>query len=157
MAFFDKVGATISSFGNDVSNKTKSMMEINNYSGQLKNCEESLKVYYYEIGKAYYQLTKDNPDPNFTEQFGHVREAEEAIDHLESAIRRAKGTKKCQSCGGEVSVDTIFCPSCGSKVDDAAACNTVVEVSTAGKCKFCGAQLKVGAVFCSGCGNKVEA
>lgn len=155
MAFFDKVGATLSNFGNDVSNKTKAMVEVSNLSSQLKNCEESLKAYYVEIGKAYYEKHKDHPDPAFAEQFSHIQEAEEAIDHLETAIRRAKGTKMCQNCGAEVAADTVFCPTCGSKVDDNAACNVVVDVVAGAKCPKCGAAIKVGAVFCGTCGYKM--
>lgn len=156
MAFFDKVGATLTSFGNDVSNKTKSMVEVNNLNGQLKNCEDSLREYYRQIGKAYYEKTKDTPEEDMVAYFAKVKEAEEAIDHLEASIRRAKGTKKCQQCNTEVAVDTVFCPSCGSKIDDSAACNTTEEVVIGGKCAKCGTPMKVGAAFCVNCGTKVE-
>ena len=33
MAFFDKVGASISKMGSDVSSKTKSMVEVTNING----------------------------------------------------------------------------------------------------------------------------
>ncbi len=155
MAFFDKVGATISNFGADVSNKTKSMMELSNLNAQVKSCEESLKAYYQEIGKAFYEQNKDHPSAEYAEQFAHVKEAEEAIDHLEAAIRRAKGTKMCQNCGAEVAVDTKFCPTCGKMVDDNAACNVQTEVVAGAKCPKCGAAIKVGAAFCSSCGNKM--
>lgn len=156
MAFFDKVGATISNFGSDVSSKTKAMMEISNLTGQLKNCEDSLKAYYEEIGRTYYEQNKNNPSPEFADKFNHIREAEEAIDHLESAIRHAKGTKMCQNCGAEVASDTVFCPACGTKVDDNAACNSGSDVSVGAKCPKCGASMKVGASFCTSCGNKVS-
>lgn len=156
MAFFDKVGATLSNFGSDVSNKTKAMVEVSNLNSQLKNCEESLKAYYVEIGKAFYEKNKDCPDPEYADQFSHIKEAEEAIDHLETAIRRAKGTKMCQNCGAEVASDTVFCPTCGAKVDDNAACNVVVDVVAGAKCPKCGAAVEVGAVFCTACGNKMS-
>ena len=156
MAFFDKVGATISNFGNDVSNKTKSMIEVSNLNTQLKSCEESLRAYYREVGKAFYEQNKDHPSPEFADQFAHIKEAEEAIDHLEAAIRRAKGTKMCQHCGAEIAADTKFCPTCGKAVDDNAACNAQAEVVTGAKCPKCGAAIKVGASFCSSCGNKME-
>ena len=156
MAFFDKVGATLSSFGNDVSNKTKSMVEVTNLNGQLKNCEDSLREYYREIGKAYYEKTKDAPEEDMIPFFNKVKEAEEAIDHLEASIRRAKGTKICQNCKTEVSLDTVFCPNCGSKVDDVPVDNTVTEAVLGKKCAKCGADMKPGAAFCVSCGAKVE-
>ena len=156
MAFFDKVGATLSNFGNDVSSKTKAMMEVSNLSGQLKNCEDSLKAYYEEIGRAYYEKYKNDPNAEFADKMSHVKEAEEAIDHLESAIRHAKGTRMCQNCKAEVASDTVFCPVCGTKVDPNASCNVPVDVSVGEKCPTCGASVKIGAAFCTSCGTKMN-
>lgn len=155
MAFFDKVGATLTSFGNDVSTKTKSMVEVNNLNGQLKNCEDSLKMYYAEIGRIYYEKTKDMPVAEMEEMFAKVDEALEAIEHLNNSIRRAKGTKICQNCKTEVGVDTVFCPSCGTRIDDNAACNATDMPETTSKCPQCGAEMKAGASFCVNCGTKM--
>lgn len=152
MAFFDKVGATLSTFGNDVSSKTKSMVEVSNLNGQLKNCEESLKDYYREIGELYYTRNKDNPEAYMTGLFQKVKEAEDAIKHLQDSIRRAKGTTVCPNCNMELPAGTVFCSACGSKVE-AAAEETKEEY--AGKCEKCGSDLKVGAAFCANCGAKV--
>ncbi|HOO79889.1 MAG TPA: zinc ribbon domain-containing protein [Lachnospiraceae bacterium] len=161
MAFFDKVGATISSIGNDVSSKTKSLVEVSNLSGQLKNCEDSLKSYYAEIGKIYYERFAANPEPELQEQFDKVKEAKEAIEHLQLSICRAKGVKICSGCGIEVPFDTVFCPNCGAKIDGSSIINTVEEQKeivpeSAAKCSKCGERLKPGAVFCASCGTKVE-
>ena len=156
MAFFDKVGATISSFGSDVSNKTKAMVEVSNLSGQLKNCEDSLKAYYEELGRAFYEKNKNITNSEFDEMMSHIREAEEAIDHLESAIRHAKGTKMCQNCKAEIALDTVFCPTCGTKVDDNAPCNLPVDVAVGEKCPKCGAPVRIGTSFCTSCGNKMD-
>lgn len=161
MAFFDKVGATLQSFGNDVSNKTKTMVEVNNLTGQLKNCEDSLKMYYQEIGRLYYEKTDASGDPEIDEMFVKVKEAKQAIEHLNLSIRRAKGTKVCQSCGTEVSNATIFCPSCGAKIEDSvenvpAADMAEPVAADPCKCAHCGAIMKAGASFCMNCGTKVE-
>lgn len=158
MAFFDKVGATLSSFGNDVSNKTKNMVEVSNLNGQLKNCEDSLKMYYAEIGRLYYAKAKDSDgvDEEIKELFAKVEEAQEAITHLNSSLRRAKGTKLCQACNAEVSLDTLFCPSCGARIDDNADCNKVDIPETTCKCPQCNADIKADATFCVNCGTKIS-
>lgn len=160
MAFFDKVGQTLSNFGNDVSNKTKSMVEVNNLNGQLKNCEDALKMYYTEIGRLYYEQTKDLPPAQMVDLFSKVEEATVAIEHLKNSIRRAKGTKICQNCNAEVSLDTVFCPSCGSRIDDNASCNatnapqqpTTIEKTY---CPQCRAEISADATFCVNCGTKI--
>lgn len=158
MAFFDKVGATLSSFGNDVSSKTKNMVEVSNLNGQLKNCEDSLKMYYSEIGRVFFAKECENPDldQELLDLFAKVKEAQEAIEHLQTNLRRAKGTKMCQACKAEVPIETLFCPTCGVRIDDNAECNKVEEPAESCKCPQCNADIKADATFCVNCGTKIS-
>lgn len=153
MAFFDKVGETLTNFGNDVSNKTKSMMDISNYTNQLKTCQKTLNDNYLELGKFYFVKYRDTPDPEAEALFTNIREAQQAISHLNDAIRQSKGVKICSNCGAEVALNGLFCQSCGSKMDD-----TIIddeEQTSGGKCPKCNSDIKAGAAFCEACGTKL--
>lgn len=154
MAFFDKVGENLSKFGNDVSNRTKSMVEVNNLTSQLKSCEDSLKTYYSELGKKFYDNNSSCPDSAYADLFSKVKEANEAIEHLNVQIRTAKGTKICQSCGGEAPISAAFCPLCGNKVQKDEEANSS-DASTI-VCPKCNNECKAGSAFCDNCGEKLS-
>ena len=159
MAFLDSFGAKLSSLGSDVSNKTKSMVEVNNLNGQLKICEEQLNNYYMEIGKAYYESNDgETDDEDMKEVFVKVKEAIEAINHLNSSLHRAKGTVACPNCKAEMPLDMIFCSACGTKMDG----STLGQMAEQSEnepdviCPKCSEHNRAGSTFCVGCGNKLK-
>lgn len=155
MAFFDKVGASISKMGNDVSSKTKSMVEVTNINGQLKSSEGQLKDIFTELGKAYYAANKDKEvDGELKKYFDQVVEAEEAIAHLKSLLHKAKGTMECSNCHAEMPAGTVFCSACGAKMD----APKIEEEAEAEKtvCPKCNAEVKAGVAFCASCGTKLN-
>ena len=155
MAFLDKVGATISKTGSNISTKTKSMVDASNYGSQLKVCENKLKDAYAEIGEAYYMSANaDDIDEEMAAKFTKIAEIQEAMGHLKAKLRVAKGLILCAKCGAELPAGTTFCSSCGTKVDaDGKAEETSNAVTV--KCPKCGTELKEDATFCSGCGAKL--
>lgn len=153
MAFFDRVGETLSSFGNDFSSKTKSMMDVSGYTSQLKTCQKTLNDNYLEIGKIYYVRNMDNPDPQVQALFARVKEAQEAIAHLNDAIRQSKGVKICSNCGAEVALDGLFCQACGNKMENFSGDD--MEDDLLSKCPSCGADVRGGSAFCEECGTKL--
>ena len=156
MAFFDQLGAKIQSGAASVKDKANNFAEVQNLKGQISSCEQQLKDIYIEIGKAYYAATdNDTVDGEMKEKFTKVKEAEEAIAHLQSKLREVKGTLVCGKCGAEVPAGTVFCSKCGSKIDepqvDAASANAAEK-----PCPSCGKPVKAGAAFCASCGAKIE-
>lgn len=158
MAFLDSFGAKLSSLGNDVSNRTKSMVEANNLNGQLKICEEQLDNYYMEIGKSYYESKNGVADTEeMQEVFLKVKEAREAIDHLSSSLHRVKGTVPCPNCKAEMPADMIFCSACGTKMDGSMLGKEYEENQHEPDviCPKCMEHNRPGSTFCVGCGNKL--
>lgn len=151
MAFLDVLGENLTKLGNGVTNKTKEVVETSNLSGQLKTCEDSLKKYYYEIGKAYYDSCKGEATGEFTELFAKVKEANDAIEHISTQLRKIKGTKVCVNCSAEVPSNSVFCSSCGSKVDE-----VVKREQTGIVCPKCGNTNTEGSAFCFNCGEKLS-
>lgn len=155
MAFLDSLGATITNMGNNVSSKTKSVVEVTNINGQIKTCEDQMYRYYTELGRLFYSLHKDDAsiEPELAEKIAKVTEAQEAIDHLKNALQKAKGTVVCQACGAELPTGTVFCSKCGTKIE-----NKPIEGSAEGLpkiCPKCASENKADAAFCMNCGEKL--
>ena len=154
MAFFDKVGATLSSVGSNVTNKTKGMVEVSNLNSQLRSCESQLRGYYEQIGKIYYEKCNGlTEDQDLMQAFMKIKEANEAIDHIQLSLKKAKGVVTCPGCGAEMPNGTVFCSSCGSKIGE-----NVVHIAPQGEakvCNACGATNMADAAFCATCGGKL--
>lgn len=153
MAFFEKVGESVSNSINSMSTKTKNAFEASTLSSQLKICEDSLRKCYAEIGKMYYEQNKDNVPAGFETQFANVNEAKDAINETAEKLRNVKNIKVCPGCSAEVSKKSRFCPKCGADCGEPEI--PAVPVDN-GKCANCGAKLKPGASFCNSCGTKVN-
>ena len=70
---------------------------------------------------------------------------EEGIKACENqTVSKSMTGNYCPFCGESMPVDSIFCPSCGKKIENSNTCSN------------CGTVLPEGAVFCPKCGTKVE-
>ena len=135
MAFFDKLGETISTKSKDVAKKAKDLTEIARLGGQVSSKENALEELYCAIGKLYYGQNKDTVNSPFAEQLAAVTAAKEEIDALRKTS--ACGTKiepvetelpldkppvqpgsVCPACGKEVTPENIFCDGCGAKLQE---------------------------------------
>ena len=56
---------------------------------------------------------------------------------------------KCRNCGADVTPDSVFCSTCGSKIEHSA--------NESSFCPNCSAEVAQGALFCSKCGHKLSA
>ena len=67
---------------------------------------------------------------------------------------------KCTVCNNEVDENAEFCPNCGTKVEEMATTNEVVEQTVSNQntkfCPNCGKQIDINAVICPKCGVQIE-
>jgi ribosomal protein L40E len=152
MAFFDKLGETLSNKSKEVAQKAKDFSEINSLNGQISSQEELIKNTYFQIGKAYYERHKNEEGDPFAQQLKVVSGAEQKIAELRESIRLIKGVAVCEKCGAEVPAGSAFCASCGAKIESDVKPQ---EPQNANTCPNCGAALAEGAQFCVSCGHKV--
>ena len=117
MAFFTKLGETITETGKDVSQKAKELTELAKLNMSVKKKEEFVQKQYLEIGKQYFDLHKDDEEP-FFEEISVIKEKQQEILQLEMEIAAIKGQKKCPNCGILLEQDSIFCRKCGAKYED---------------------------------------
>ena len=118
MAFWEDFSETISMKGKEMADKAKNFTDIASLRGQIVSYENTILRYYREIGRAYYTAHKNDLTKEFPEQMDAIANAEKMIKELENRISELRGTQKCSACGNEVPDDSVFCPKCGSKMED---------------------------------------
>lgn len=94
---------------------------ISGYQKAIDDRTTSIRKYYDEIGKLYYDQYKDMKVDNTKD----INTRCEAITRLSNEIEDFKlkilferGLKKCPNCGTENSLEYGFCFKCGSKFDE---------------------------------------
>ena len=64
MDFFGKLGETLTETGKDVSQKVTDLTEITKLKMEIRSKEDSVRRQFTEIGKQYYELHKDDAEPD---------------------------------------------------------------------------------------------
>lgn len=106
---------------NKATEKAQNVVEINKLNSQISDIEHKKQSYYTEMGKVFYEGYRSE-DMSFAEN-EMVRlakscdELQEEIEELRSKIAMLKNERLCQ-CGRTVSLDALYCPYCGSKLED---------------------------------------
>ncbi len=149
MAFFDDLGRKISQTSQGVAQKTKDTAEIYKLNGMISDEEKKLNAVYLQIGKMYFQETRNAPDPKYASL---IQEGTTAINNMAAysdQVKKLKGIVSCPQCGMDVAANATFCSGCGCQMNGAAA------ASSNSICTGCGARLEPGTRFCAGCGKSV--
>jgi predicted RNA-binding Zn-ribbon protein involved in translation (DUF1610 family) len=105
-------------------------------------------VCYYILYKLYLYI----PD-NLTgiEVNGPIQLLSQAID-LKTGLKQTVAIKYCTECGHAYNIGSLFCPSCGNKVNDTSPVATIDNTQV--KCLSCGHELDETTVFCPNCGTR---
>lgn len=111
MNFFDKLSSTLSATGKDVAQKTKDVTETARLSMEISTKKSQIENKYHELGKAYYEVHRDNPE---FPQVAEIAELFSQIDALERQIADIKGETRCPSCGNLIEKGAKFCKHCGA-------------------------------------------
>lgn len=159
MAFFNKLGETISKGSADVAKKTRDFAEISSLNSQISSQEDIIRSTYTEIGRLYFEAHKSETEEAFEEQFGKIFNAMAVIEEKKQRIRTIKGVKLCANCGAEVSAEAAFCAKCGSKIEVEVLQGEIVtpeEQPSVVHCPECGAELSADVAFCTSCGHKMH-
>ena len=154
MAFLDVIGKKIAQTSQDVAKKTKNFADSTKLSSMIADEEKNISALYPQIGKAYYELHKDDPELALSELVAAVTEAFARIEALKDQIDAIHGMQKCPRCGANVPDGGMFCNTCGAKMppreeyQSAPVGETVI-------CGNCGAQIPADQRFCIYCGTEV--
>lgn len=159
-SFFDEIGKKLSQTGQDAVRKTKDIAEVAKLNSYISDEEERVHTYLYEIGKVYYEENQAKPNAAYLDKMEMVKNALVKIEELNNEIRKIKNIQKCSQCGAEINADSMFCSSCGAKVESMTQAKTEQpsaqtrspEMKT---CQVCGQEVKATSAFCPSCGTKI--
>lgn len=133
MSFLDGLGVTISQKSNEVASKTKDMVEITNMNGQIAKLQKTLVQQYQTLGEQYYAANKEAEADPFIGVIGEIRNTFAQMDELNAKINLLKNGKPanpvaqpmtvgsvfCRNCGSKLASDAVFCTVCGVKLSEA--------------------------------------
>lgn len=118
MDFFNRVGDSIVSATQEVSEKAKGMTDIAKLQYEMKTKESFLNKKYQELGMMFYQTNKESFPEEYTVLFDEIDATNTKIQELKEDIAELKGGKSCPKCGALIGNTAAFCSECGAKIDD---------------------------------------
>lgn len=146
MAFFDD-------FGRKTLQKTQEIAEITKLNSMISDEERRINQFYYQIGKQYAALHRNDCEDVFYTSVMAIAEAETKIAEYKARVQEIKGVQRCEKCGAEVPRDAAYCNACGAAMPR----QPQADLGDYIKCTNCGTAVKKGMRFCTNCGTPVVA
>lgn len=153
MAFFDKLSKTVTEASQKTIAKTKELADTSRLNSMISEEEKVITNQYFQIGKLYVSIHKDDFEDDFAGMIGAIAEAEAKIRDYKKQIQDIKGVQRCEKCGAEVPNGAAFCSACGATMPKVQAPVSTDYI----KCENCGTEVKKGMRFCTSCGKPMEA
>lgn len=154
MSFLDNLSKSITDASQATIKKGKDIADGAKLNSQVSDYEKQIDEIYKQIGKKYVEQFAESPADGFKDMIDEIASLKDSMESLRSQIDTLKGLARCQSCGTQVPAESMFCPSCGTKIIK----EQKVEATEADKvkCEKCGAMVKKTSKFCTSCGEAME-
>ena len=116
----ENLGKTLSDTAEAESKKTKEEVEVQKIKSQVRGMERSNDRDFQDIGKMIYDKFKKGEvvDTAFIELCEAIEGREQAIEEAGKKIAELKGLDVCPNCKEHVNADVVFCPKCGTKMEE---------------------------------------
>lgn len=111
------VGKTATDTYNTVADKSGKAIEDAKLKFSIAEKEDEIEEIYKEMGKAVYDSYKSGEDVGkaFTKESKSIDKKIKEIDEMNKKILYNKSLRVCDNCKDVISLDSTFCPNCGSK------------------------------------------
>ena len=116
MSIFEKIGEKLSGAGQGVAQQVKNFADVARLNSIISEKEKQIAQLYIEIGQAYYEHHKIDPQGEEIERIQKISSLNAEILECKENIKQIKGVTKCPNCGADVSLDAAFCNACGTKI-----------------------------------------
>ncbi len=105
-----------------------------------------------KLGELYLKNHRETQisESEYAELVDSIIDVECEMELLEKRRLASLGLRKCEVCGMELSIDSVFCNKCGSRQGELDS--EVVKASQI--CPECGKKFKDGDAFCIYCGHE---
>ena len=118
---------TLNDFAKNVSDYTSGQFELTKLYARISGLKSVVKEAEEKLGEYYYDLLNENvegiPD-ELKVYFDQIKQTKEDIEEMEARIAAIKaaaanpldpGKKRCDNCGAIISVKSKFCHECGAQ------------------------------------------
>lgn len=166
MNFFNKNSSPIKKIEIS-SKKVKKGGDITKLEEKIDQENSEIKENFLEIGKLYYELYKNDSHEKLIPLCNVVDESYRIIGLCEKQKLFLQGIQICPNCKTHVSLDSLFCNKCGTKIESLEKSNTVTNEASSNsknveskneviKCRECGSNMPGDTIFCTNCGAKIK-
>lgn len=152
MPSFSDIGKKLSSLAESAGKKSSEVLETARLNSEIAGFEDNIADLQFELGRAYYEQNKDNPDGPFEEIVRQILRCEQEIRIRSERLISLKGMMYCPSCDAVIGMGDDFCSKCGAPLP------TVKQekAEDMAECINCGAQLSIEQAYCNKCGYLVQ-
>lgn len=118
--FFEDLGKKITETAGAVTKKTEEMMETQKIKSQIRLEERNKENALQELGKQVYDRYRNGEivDADFVGLCEAIEQYEEAVQSCLKELAELKGMTLCKNCNGELQAEIVYCPKCGTKVEE---------------------------------------
>lgn len=152
MAFFDDLGAKLTSAGQKTMKKANDLTDSAKLTMRTNELNRAVQELYTKLGEQYYALYGEQPAEGLEDLCREIAENQEEIQKIRMEIQRIKQIKVCPSCGSENPGDANFCSKCSAALPEFPK---PAPASDGCVCPNCGNPVGETAQFCTKCGTKL--
>lgn len=154
MAFFDRMKDSLTTAGQEVSQKAKNATENVRLGNLIKNNDKMVDKLLYQVGLKYYEAHGQEEGTEYQELFAEINRLKSENAGYQQELDNLAATNKCPQCGFGNNAGAKFCISCGAPLNQTPV---APAQSAPGKCcDKCGALNDAEALFCTECGNRLN-
>lgn len=122
MAFFDEVKKSITDVSETIVKKSTTLVEIQKLKMKKTSVESDIKHDFALLGKIYFaKMEADGTQgetPEAIQSYERIVSAKQAVAEIKEKLSKMNNEKNCRACGASVSLDTVYCPKCGTRFED---------------------------------------
>ena len=115
-AFFEKAADVANTAGK----KTGEVVETSKLKVKSAGLSSDVRQAFQQLGNIVYEARKTGSDCSglIEEWVAKIDGLKEELLEIEERIGGIKQMKKCANCGASVNAEVVYCPRCGSKIQE---------------------------------------
>lgn len=117
MAFFDRMKDSLTTAGQEVSQKAKNATENVRLGNLIKNNDKMVDKLLYQVGLKYYEAHGQEEGTEYQELFAEINRLKSENAAYQQELDNLAATNKCPQCGFGNNAGAKFCISCGAPLN----------------------------------------
>ena len=117
MAFFDRMKDSLTTAGQEVSQKAKNATENVRLGNLIKNNDKMVDKLLYQVGLKYYEAHGQEEGTEYQELFAEINRLKSENAGYQQELDNLAATNKCSQCGFGNNASAKFCISCGAPLN----------------------------------------